>query len=104
MTQLEAGAIHRYRGPSTAPKPGVRADEETGTIQLPPVGSTFTETDTGRRFIWTREGQWERQEQTVETLLADLLDVNERILARLDATHRGHEEHLWEEEVEMDDL
>jgi len=92
----------RYRGLSTDAKPGL--ERESGQPQKkPPVGSVFTEIDTGRRYVYTDGGSWERMQQTVETLLLKLLDVNEQILARLDATHRGHEEYLWEENAELED-
>lgn len=104
MTQLESGQIKRFRGTSDAPKPGERVDfsldEGRATrAVVPPVGSTYTEIDTGRRFIWTAENKWVRQQQTVEELLNAQIDLLTRILERLDATHRGHEEYLWEEEI-----
>ena len=104
MTQLET-SHQRFRGLSTEPKPGLRVDrdsEHTETVQ-PSVGSVFTEIDTGRRFVWTVSGEWERQEQTIEEYFARLIDVNEQILATLQATHRGHEEYSWEENVEIED-
>jgi len=103
MTQLETGA-KRFRGYSTEEKPGIRADISTG-IEIdgtPPVGSVFTEIDTGKRFVWSESGSWVRQEQTVEELLAQQIALMEQILARLDATHRGHEEYGWGEEVETE--
>lgn len=99
--QLET-SIKRFRGLSTDLKPGHDRDgrAKTEPIQTMPVGSVFTETDTGRRFIWRGSWPWERQEQTIEGLLERLIDVNEQILKQLTTTHRGHEEHLWEENVE----
>lgn len=95
--QLEQHA-NRYRGLSTDEKPG-RAREEDGTFQPVPIGSVFTETDTGRRYIWNGTWPWVRQEQTIESLLERLIDVNAQILEVLSATQRGHEEYLWNEEA-----
>jgi len=97
--QLETNT-KRFRGLSTDTKPGRDAEAIGQLIQRPPVGSVFTETDTGERYIWNGTWPWVRQEQTVETMLEELIEVNQQILARLDATHRGHEEYLWEEDVE----
>ena len=73
---LEAGAIKRFRGLSTDEKPGV--GEAFG------VGSTFTELDTGDRYIWRGEGEpWVRQTQTIETMFAELMDINSEILAEV---------------------
>lgn len=98
MAVTQEHAIKRLRGLSTDTKPG-RAEMATPL----PVGSVFTEIDTGKRFVWSGSWPWVRHEQTIEGVIADLIDVNERILARLDATHRGHEEHTWEEDVELEE-
>ena len=99
--QLET-AIKRFRGLSTDLKPGHDRDGRAASdpVQTIPVGSVFTETDTGKRFVWRGSWPWVRQEQTIEAILAELIDVNVRILAKLSATQRGHEEYLWENEVE----
>jgi len=91
---------NRYRGLSTDAKPGVDREEVGAPVQRPPVGSVFTETDTGDRFVWTSSGEWARQEQTIEDLFERLIEVNVQILAKLSDTHRGHEEYLWNEPVE----
>ncbi|HUX15241.1 MAG TPA: hypothetical protein VMW52_02145 [Phycisphaerae bacterium] len=96
--QLEAHTL-RWRGLSTDRKPGVYREPEGGEIQRPPVGSVFTEIDTGKRYVWTGSGAWERQEQTVEALLERLIETNLQILKRLAATQRGHEEYLWGQEA-----
>ena len=96
--QLESGQIQRFRGLSTESKPGTRAEEIGQPLQLPPVGSTFTEIDTGARFVWRADG-WIRQEQTIESLLERLIIVNEQVLETLAATQRGHAEYLWENEA-----
>jgi len=96
--QLEAHTL-RWRGLSTDRKPGVYREREGGEIQRPPVGSVFTEIDTGRRYVWTASGAWERQEQTVEALLERLIETNLRILETLAATQRGHEEYAWGQEA-----
>ena len=94
--QLEA-ATKRWRGLSTDEKPQpYREDRDSGLLS-PPVGSVFVETDTGRRFVWA--GQWERQEQTIEAILEDLISVNHQVLGELCRIRRGHAEHLWEEEA-----
>lgn len=93
--QLEA-TIKRFRGLSTDIKPG-SVSEDGGPVQRPPVGSEFIERDTGRRFRWSLSGAWERQEQTIEPLLTELIDTNRQILEMLAATQRGHIEHLWED-------
>jgi len=90
-------ATRRFRGLSTDAKPGLERDSGHPDRE-PPVGSVFTEIDTGRRFIYTRSGDWQRQEQTVETLLSTLIDVNESILAQLESTHRGLSEYQWDGE------
>jgi len=96
--QLEAHTV-RYRGLSTDLKPGHSREPEGGPIQRPPVGSVFTETDTGKRYIWTGSWPWVRQEQTVEALLVELIETNLRILEVLAATQRGHEEYAWGQEA-----
>ena len=76
---LEAGAIKRFRGLSTDEKPGV--GEAFG------VGSTFTELDTGDRYIWRGKGEpWALQTQTIETMFADLMVINEEMLAEMRIT------------------
>ena len=96
--QLET-TTQRFRGLSTDVKPALYSKEVGEKLSPPPIGSVFTETDTGRRFVWTGSWPWVRQEQTIETLLSDLIDVNLQILETLSATQRGHEEYLWENEV-----
>jgi len=91
----------RYRGLSTDAKPGLER-EDGQRDRVPPVGSVFTEIDTGARYTFTDSGTWTRMQQTVERLLTQQLDVMEQILSRLDATHRGHEEFLWEENAELE--
>ena len=96
--QLEQHAV-RYRGLSTDLKPGHSAAEVGGEFQKVAVGSVFTETDTGMRYVWLGSWPWVRQEQTIESLLERLIDVNAQILEVLSATQRGHEEYLWNEEA-----
>lgn len=88
--------IKRFRGLSTDTKP---VPTTNNTI---PIGSGFTETDTGARYVWRGSTPWVRQEQTIETLLGELIEVNYQMLATVTATHRGHEEHLWEEDVPVE--
>jgi hypothetical protein len=71
--------------------------------QPPRVGSIFTEIDTGARYVWTGSWPWVRQDQTIEATLALLIDVNQQVLNTLDAIKRGHEEHVWGDEVETED-
>lgn len=97
--QLET-TIKRFRGLSTDTKPGHDRDAIGEPLQTPPAGSVFTETDTGKRFIWRGSWPWVRQEQTIEALLSELIEVNLRIHETLSATQRGHEEYSWGEEVE----
>lgn len=99
--QLET-SIKRFRGLSTDLKPGHDRGGRaiTEPVQTIPSGSVFTETDTGKRFIWRGSWPWVRQEQTIEGLLEQLIEVNVQMLKRLSATHRGHEEYLWGNEVE----
>jgi hypothetical protein len=96
--QLEH-AHARYTGLSTDEKPGRSAAEIGGEFQPVVVGSVFVETDTGRRFVWQGSWPWVRQEQTIESLLERLIDVNTQILDVLAATQRGHEEYLWEDKA-----
>ena len=97
-TQLEQHA-DRYRGLSTDEKPGRSRAEVGGTFQPVAVGPVFTETDTGKRFVWNGSWPWVRQEQTIEELFERLISVNTQILEVLVATQRGHEEYLWEDEA-----
>ncbi len=95
---LEA-TIKRFRAFSWDAKP-LLPDEGEPPI---PVGSTLTEKDTGDRYVWTPTGQWELQAQTIETMFSELMDINRAMLVVLRATHRGHEEHDWEDEVEIEE-
>ncbi len=92
----------RFRGLSTDEKPGRFPLEPGDPVGEIPVGSIFTEEDTGSRYTWIGSWPWVRQEQTIEPLLAEVIEGNKRILALLAATHRGHEEHLWERDVPID--
>lgn len=91
--------IKRFRAFSWDEKPRV-PDEGESPI---PVGSITTEIDTGHRYYWTPTGQWVRQEQTIEVMFSELMDINREMLEVLRATHRGHEEHDWEETVEIEE-
>ena len=86
--QLEANT-KRLRGLSMDAKP------TTDT----PNGSVFTELDTGSRFIWDGTS-WDRQEQAIEPLFEAIIFTNQQILAELETIRRGHEEYLWEHEVD----
>ena len=97
--QLET-TTQRFRGLSTDVKPGHDTDNVGDKLQTPPVGSVFVETDTGARYVWTGSWPWTRQEQTIEEYLGELIDVNRQILDTLATTQRGHEEYLWENEVD----
>ena len=90
--------IQRWRGLSTDTKPESYRETREGPLNVPREGSTFTETDTGKRFVW-HDGTWERQEQTVETALEEIGNVLRDILAVIHATHNGHEEYTWGEAV-----
>lgn len=79
--QLET-AIKRFRGLSTDEKPG-RSAPVGEAVQLPPVGSVFTELDTGERYIWGGSWPWVRQEQTIEVLFRELTDVMLDMLAEI---------------------
>ena len=94
--------VKRFRGLSTDEKPGHFREAIGEAVQAIPVGSVFTEVDTGERYVWGGSWPWVRQEQTIESVLADLVASNEAILAVLRTTHLGHERHLWEREVEDD--
>jgi len=96
--------IKRFRGLSTDTKPGRFTEEVGGPVGEIPVGSVFTEVDTGERFVWGGSWPWVRQDQTIEVILNDLIEVNLQILAVVEATHKGHEEHLWEDEVEVEQI
>lgn len=100
---LESGhSIKRFRGLSSDEKPGRVPIDIGDPIGELPDGSVFTEMDTGERYVWVGSWPWIRQEQTIETLFADLMNVNEKILAYVKATHEGNELHLWCEDVEVD--
>ncbi len=93
MAVTLVATIKRFRGFSTDTKP-------SGPL---PVGSEFKERDTGHRYEWSGSWPWVRQEQTIDTMFADLMDINREMLAVLRATHQGHEEYTWEETVEIED-
>ena len=99
--QLET-SNKRFRGLSSDLKPGHDRDgrSKSEPAQTIPVGSVFTETDTGKRFVWQGSWPWVRQEQTIEDLLERLIEVNVQVLGQLSTTHRGHEEYLRENDVE----
>ncbi len=97
--QLET-STKRFRGLSTDEKPGHSAELVGGKLQTPPVGSIFTEVDTGKRYYWIGSWPWVQQKQTIETILVELIDVNSQILETLQSIQRGHEEYAWENEVE----
>ena len=94
--RLETGALKRYRGLSTDEKPGRVANAIGDKLQTPPVGSVFTETDTGARYIWQGDWPWVRQEQTVEALLCELIETTQAVQTELQAIRRGQEEYVWE--------
>ena len=96
-------SIKRYRGLSTDQKPGVFPDARGEDTQKPFEGSTFTEIDTGRRFIY-HGAEWTLQPQTLETLLIESISLQREILAVLKATHQGHELFDWSESVEIDEF
>lgn len=93
-------SIKRYRGLSTDQKPGVFPDIAGDPLQVQPEGSTFTEIDTGRRFIF-HSGAWTVQPQTLEALLLESIELQREILATVKATHEGHEFYDWERQVEI---
>lgn len=71
-----------------------------------PTGSMLTHTDTGDRFIYNADEKvWHTFIGTEDVV--EVLEVNQGLLQEirdiLAATHHGHEEHLWEEEVEIVD-
>ena len=90
--------IKRFRGLSTDTKP-TRLDEDKTPL---PVGSVFTEEDTGHRYKWDGSWPWVRQEQTIETMFSELVDLHRETLSVLKATHQGHEEYTWGETVEVE--
>ncbi len=104
MAVQKEATIDRFRGLSTDEKPGLSrtGEGDERKLVLPRVGSTFTETDTGKRYVWTGSWPWIRQEQTIEPLLEQLIELNQRTLDVLAATHAGHEDHLWERDVEIE--
>ncbi len=69
---LESGtSISRWRGLSSDPKPQFAdVDDSTPIREM----SVFRELDTGRQFIWTDDQGWVRQNQSVETLLMDVVE------------------------------
>ncbi len=93
--------INRWRGLSSEVKPEL-VSLEGGKPSKIPAGSLFTEIDTGNQYRWTGH-EWVRQVQTIEALLGELIAGNARIEGVLRATHRGHEQHLWEDEVEIEE-
>ena len=96
--------VNRYRGLSTDQKPGRFRGPDGNKPSGIPVGSVFTETDTGKRFVWTVSKEWARQEQTVETLLGDLVDINSKILDELKITRAGHQEFSWGDELDVENI
>ena len=98
MAVTYENSIKRYRGLSTDQKPGVFPDARGEETQRPYEGSTFTEIDTGARFIFF-SGQWTRQPQTLETLLLESIELQREILSVLKETKLGHELYQWEEQI-----
>ena len=99
---LEA-TIKRFRGLSTDQKPGHFAPA-CEVLQAVPVGSVFTEIDTGQRYVWGGAWPWVRQEQTIDARFDDLYSVLHELLNVAKATRRGNEAHLWDHPVEIDEL
>ena len=97
--------IQRFRGSSHDQKPGAQRAGEAFQAARPPVGSVFTEIDTGARYIWTIDKEWVRQDQTIEALFAELIDTintsNEQVIERLDVLVAGQAEHLLQYGVEL---
>lgn len=93
----------RYYGLSTDEKPGHDGTTTAGTYQIPPLNSVFVEIDTGKRFIWTGSWPWVRQDQTIETLLGELIDTNRQILDTLNALARGQGEYLAQHGIEIEE-
>ena len=104
-----------YYALSTEPKPD-------GTLFGIKRGSILEWTDTGERFIWAGRyddainppipgtvdlgwlpyvGREAADTLELEGQLEQLIALNSEILEALRAQHRGHEEYLWREPVEV---
>lgn len=94
-------SLKRFRGLSSDTKPGIEREAVGQPLQFPPEGSTFTELDTGRRYVYHGR-TWILQPQTLEAMLEIMITLQLQVLEVLRATHRGHEEYLWEDEVEYE--
>ena len=93
---------HLYHGLSTDEKPGYSPSETGGKVPSIPMGSEFIETDTQNKFEW--HGAWVSNGKTLEGILADLSALTQRTLDLAVATHRGHEKHLWQENVAVEHI
>ena len=94
---LESGSgIQRFRGLSAD------INRRESFPDAKSANAVFTASDTGERWVWGGSWPWVRQQQTIEIKFAELVDINQAILRVLEAIHRGHEEHLWEHDVEVE--
>lgn len=92
----------RYRGLSTDTKPEVLAATATEPARTIPEGSVLNEIDTGRRYVFNG-GQWILQPRTLETLMEEMIALQQETLQVLRSTHRGNELFVWNEEVRETD-
>ena len=76
MSVTREATITRFRGDSSDAKPGLDSEP---TIQ---VNSTFTERDTGDRYLWNG-AVWVRQVQTIETMFLGLMEINAEMLGEM---------------------
>ena len=88
VTNETGSGIQHFRGFSHDVKPGLFSEQQDGLggIEILEVtikaGSTFTERDTGRKYIW--DGQaWIQQEQTIEVFIQELQQTMLEVLDEL---------------------
>ena len=99
--------IKRFEGFSSDIKPGIerqRDDEGTPTpLQIPPVGSTFLECDTGKRFVWMGSWPWvSLGGLATEAAMAELIETNQEMTEQLAQLIIGLGEHLDHLGIETD--
>ena len=100
--QPPAETPHLYEGLSTDEKPGLSPLATGEAVPKIPLNSKFRATDTDERWIWHGSWPWVREEPTLEATLRKLVDLTQDLVNIQAATHKGHEEHLWEEDVEIE--
>ena len=94
---------YEYHGDSDDVKPGRESTTTDNTVEQIPIGSLFIERDTGDKYEWDGYWPWRYIGRTMEAMAADLVAATAELVKVAKATHRGHEEYTWENEVEIEE-